>query len=57
MTFAGSLQGVTRTLPLEIYLLRESDSDLALALAVVLLAVAGIVVWVATRLHTWGTHA
>ncbi len=57
LTFAGSLQGVTRTLPLEIYLLRESDSDLALALAVVLLAVAGIVVWVATRLHTWGTHA
>ena len=57
LTFAGSLQGVTRTLPLEIYLLRESDSDLALALAVVLLAVAGIVVWVATRLHTWGTPA
>lgn len=57
LTFAGSLQGVTRTLPLEIYLLRESDSDLALALAVVLLAVAGLVVGVATRLHTWGTHA
>lgn len=57
LTFAGSLQGVTRTLPLEIYLLRESDSDLALALAVVLLAVAGIVVGLATRLHTWGTHA
>ncbi|WP_432557663.1 ABC transporter permease [Granulicoccus sp. GXG6511] len=57
LTFAGSLQGVTRTLPLEIYLLRESDSELALALAVVLLAVAGIVVGLATRLHTWGTHA
>ncbi|MDO5498089.1 MAG: ABC transporter permease [Propionibacteriaceae bacterium] len=56
LTFAGSLQGVTRTLPLEIYLLRESDSQLALALAVVLLAVAGIVVALATRLHTWGTH-
>lgn len=55
LTFAGSLQGTTRTLPLEIYLLRESDSDLALALAVVLLAVAGIVVGLATRLHTWGT--
>lgn len=57
LTFAGSLQGVTRTLPLEIYLLRESDSDLALALAVVLLGVAGIVVGLATRLHSWGTHA
>ena len=57
LTFAGSLQGVTRTLPLEIYLLRESDSDLALALAVVLLAVAGIVVWLATRLQAWGSHA
>ena len=49
LTFAGSLQGVTRTLPLEIYLLRESDTDLALALAVVLLTVAGLVVWVANR--------
>ncbi|MBB1483875.1 molybdate ABC transporter permease subunit [Tessaracoccus sp. MC1865] len=44
LTFAGSLQGVTRTLPLEIYLLREGDTDLALALAVVLLAVAALVV-------------
>lgn len=57
LTFAGSLQGVTRTLPLEIYLLRESDSELALALAVVLLAVAGVVVGLATRLHGRGLHA
>ena len=57
LTFAGSLQGVTRTLPLEIYLQRETDSDLALALAVVLLTVAGIVVWLATRLQAWGSHA
>lgn len=56
LTFAGSLQGVTRTLPLEIYLLRESDSQLALALAVVLLAVAGLVVGLATRLNAWGQH-
>lgn len=56
LTFAGSLQGKTRTLPLEIYLLRESDSDLAIALAVVLLAVAGVVVFVATRLRAWGNH-
>ncbi|HYP43953.1 MAG TPA: ABC transporter permease [Propionibacteriaceae bacterium] len=40
LTFAGSLQGVTRTLPLEIYLQRESDPDAALALSVVLLVVA-----------------
>lgn len=56
LTFAGSLQGVTRTLPLEIYLLRESDTELALALAVVLLVVAGLVVGVATRLRAWGSH-
>ena len=56
LTFAGSLQGTTRTLPLEIYLLRESDSDLALALSVVLLAVAGLVVWLATHFRAWGSH-
>ena len=56
LTFAGSLQGVTRTLPLEIYLLRESDSDLALALAVVLLAAAVVVVGLATRLRAWSSH-
>lgn len=50
LTFAGSLQGVTRTLPLEIYLLRETDTHLALALAVVLLAAAGLIVWSANRL-------
>ncbi|MDO5629329.1 MAG: ABC transporter permease, partial [Mobilicoccus sp.] len=32
LTFAGSLQGVTRTLPLEIYLQREIDPDAAMAL-------------------------
>lgn len=40
LTFAGSLQGVTRTLPLEIYLQRESDPDAALALSLVLVVVA-----------------
>jgi molybdate transport system permease protein len=44
LTFAGSLQGVTRTLPLEIYLQRETDPDAAVALAVVLLAVAAVMV-------------
>lgn len=44
LTFAGSMQGVTRTMPLQIYLARESDADLALALGVVLLGVAAVVV-------------
>ncbi|HET8641500.1 MAG TPA: ABC transporter permease [Pseudonocardiaceae bacterium] len=40
IAFAGSLQGVTRTLPLEVYLARESDVDSAVALSVLLVAVA-----------------
>lgn len=51
LTFAGSLQGVTRTLPLEIYLLREGDTDLSLALAVILLAVAALIVGLSNRLR------
>jgi len=47
ITFAGSLQGVTRTLPLEIYLQREGDPDAAVALAVVLVVVAALVIAVA----------
>jgi molybdate transport system permease protein len=44
LTFAGSRQGVTRTLPLEIYLQRESDADAAVALSLLLVAVAAVVV-------------
>ena len=40
ITFAGSLEGVTRTLPLEIYLQRETDPDAAVALSLVLVMVA-----------------
>jgi molybdate transport system permease protein len=40
LTFAGSLQGTTRTLPLEIYLARETDTDTAIALSVVLIVLA-----------------
>ncbi|MGA1838165.1 ABC transporter permease [Herbiconiux sp. 11R-BC] len=47
LTFAGSLQGVTRTLPLEIYLQRETDPDAAVALSLVLVVVAIVVVSVA----------
>jgi molybdate transport system permease protein len=49
LTFAGSLQGVTRTLPLEIYLQRETDADAAVALSLVLVAVAVAVVALAYR--------
>jgi len=44
ITFAGSLQGVTRTLPSEIYLQREGDPDAAVALALVLVVVAVLVI-------------
>lgn len=44
LTFAGSREGVTRTLPLEIYLQREGDADAAVALSVLLVAVAAVVV-------------
>ena len=40
ITFAGSLQGVTRTLPLEIYLRQVDDPDAAMALSLVLVAAA-----------------
>jgi molybdate transport system permease protein len=49
LTFAGSLQGTTRTLPLEIYLQREVDPDAAVALSLVLVVVAVLVVGLAHR--------
>ena len=55
LTFAGSMQGVTRTMPLQIYLARESNADLALALGVVLLGVAAAVV--ALTETPWGRLA
>lgn len=47
ITFAGSVQGVTRTLPLEIYLQREVDPDAAVALSLVLVVVAVVVIGLA----------
>nr|WP_254451141.1 ABC transporter permease [Aeromicrobium stalagmiti] len=44
ITFAGSLEGVTRTLPLEIYLQRETDPDAAVALSLLLVVVAVLVI-------------
>lgn len=49
VTVAGSLQGVTRTLPLEIYLQNNVDPDAAVALSLVLIVVALVVVLVAGR--------
>jgi molybdate transport system permease protein len=42
--FAGSLQGTTRTLPLLVYLERETDVDAAVALSLVLVVVAVLVI-------------
>ncbi|WP_233190778.1 ABC transporter permease [Brachybacterium sp. UMB0905] len=49
ITFAGSLQGTTRTLPLEIYLQRESGPDAAVALSFLLMIVAVLVIVLAYR--------
>ncbi len=57
LTFAGSRPGVTRTLPLEIYLQREADADAAVALSVLLIAVAAVVVvgLGSRRVAGWGS--
>lgn len=57
LTFAGSRQGVTRTLPLEIYLQREGDPEAAVALSVLLIAIAAVVVigLGARRIAGWST--
>jgi molybdate transport system permease protein len=47
IAFAGSLQGVTRTLPLEVYLQREVDVDAAIALSLLLVLVAILVIVIA----------
>ena len=52
ITFAGSLQGVTRTLPLEIYLQRETDPQAAVALSLVLVVVATAVITLTRRSRT-----
>lgn len=49
LTFAGSLEGVTRTVPLAIYLQREVDPDVALVLSLVLLILAVLVVSLTAR--------
>lgn len=54
LAFAGSLQGTTRTMPLEIYLQREAEPDIAYALAFVLLVIGGLLVGLAQWVqHRW----
>ncbi len=57
LTFAGSREGVTRTLPLEIYLQRVSDPNAAVALSILLVAVAALVVLVLGVRGLTGTDA
>ncbi|PXX11148.1 ABC transporter permease [Mycolicibacterium moriokaense] len=57
LTFAGSREGITRTLPLEIYLQRESDPDAAVALSLLLVAVAAVVVVALGSRQIRGTNA
>jgi len=47
IAFAGSLEGVTRTLPLLVYLERETDTDAAIALSLLIVVVAVAVIAVA----------
>jgi len=47
ITFAGSLEGTTRTLPLYVYQLRVTDADAAVAMSLVLVVVAILVIGVA----------
>ena len=50
IAFAGSMQGVTRTLPLEIYLQSASDQDAAIALSLLLVVIAVVVTVVTAKL-------
>ncbi len=54
VTFAGNLQGVTRSMPLAVYLAMETDPEAALALSLVLLAVS-VAVLFALRGRWFGT--
>ena len=47
ITFAGSLEGTTRTLPLYVYNLRVTDADAAVAMSLVLVLVAILVIGLA----------
>jgi molybdate transport system permease protein len=52
LIFAGSLQGVTQTLPLAIYAQLEVDFDVALAISA-LFVIAGAAILIALKVFTW----
>ena len=49
LTFAGSLQGTTRTAPLQIYVARETNPQSAVALGLILVVTAIVIVALAVR--------
>ena len=53
LTFAGSMPGVTRTMPLGIYLAREIDQDVAYGLAAILIALAVAALALAALPRLW----
>jgi len=53
LTFAGNLQGRTRTLPLAVYVALESDQDTAVAISLVMVAIS-LGVLVLLRDRWWG---
>ena len=55
--FAGSLQGVTQTLPLAVYGQLADDFDVALAIGAFLVVVSGAVLVVVKFLPSWSTFA
>lgn len=57
ITFAGSLEGVTRTLPLEVYAQAESDVNSAVALSLLLVVIAVLVIVLARPRALEGVRA
>ncbi|MBM7824543.1 molybdate transport system permease protein [Arcanobacterium pluranimalium] len=56
ITFAGSMQGITRTLPLEVYLQREVNTDTALALSMVLISIALLLTLATNALESYSSR-
>lgn len=54
LTFAGSLQGRTQTLPLAVFIGLESDRDVAIAISLLMIVVA-LAVLVSMRERWWGS--
>ena len=53
--FAGSLQGVTQTLPLAIYAQLDQDFDVALAISALFVLV-GAAILVSLKVFSWARH-